>query len=134
MTREVRAELDEDQYEELNEIKQRRGYTWKGLLLETADDVSRRPLPERFEGLTYDEDIRVAPDLDSDGDENDRIGSFKAGWTKAENGEEFGSNTYESLSWHNLGWRLGKLFGESTPELKRELYEWCVKQQEQSSR
>lgn len=134
MSREVRMELNEDQYEMLSEIKERRGYTWKGMLLQAGETVQERPQPERFEGLTYDDekDRRVFPDLDSDSDENDRLGSFKAGWTEAEKGKEYGADTLETLSWHNLGWRLGKLFGDSSPKLKRELYEWSVRQQRES--
>ena len=35
---EVRIEFDDDeQYERLKEIKNKRGYTWKGLMLEGAE-------------------------------------------------------------------------------------------------
>lgn len=79
------------------------------------------------DGLTYEpeQDIRVNPEVDGD-----RLGSFKAGWTKAEDGETFTAETLEQLSWHNLGWRLGTLFGETPTELKAELYDWCVRQQQ----
>lgn len=36
MGKEVRFELNEEQHEELSELKDRRGYTWKGLMLEGA--------------------------------------------------------------------------------------------------
>jgi len=79
-----------------------------------------------YHGLTYDDeqDIRVHPDP-----EDDRLGAFKAGWTEAQKGEEYNADTLEQLSWHNLGWRLGMLFGETSTELKEELYLWCVSQQ-----
>jgi hypothetical protein len=32
----IRIEVEDDQHERLSEIKDRRGYTWKGLLLEGA--------------------------------------------------------------------------------------------------
>ena len=35
----------------------------------------------------------------------------------------------DQLTWENLGWRLGKIFGDASEELQEELYEWCVKQQ-----
>lgn len=130
MSKEIRHELDEDQYERLSDLKDRRGYTWKGLLLEGAEALEDGDFGEnRIDGLTYDpeQDRRVYPDPD-----DDRLGSFKAGWTKAENGERFSSGTLEQLSWHNLGWRLGTLFGPSSAELKRELYTWCVEQQREA--
>jgi len=36
MTKYIRVEVEDDQHEQLSEIKDRRGYTWKGLLLEGA--------------------------------------------------------------------------------------------------
>ena len=36
MTKYIRVEVKDDQHEQLSEIKDRRGYTWKGLLLEGA--------------------------------------------------------------------------------------------------
>jgi hypothetical protein len=37
MTRDVRLEVSEEQHEWLTELKNERGYTWKGLLLEGAE-------------------------------------------------------------------------------------------------
>lgn len=34
MTKSIHIRMEEDQYEELSAFKDRRGYTWKGLLLE----------------------------------------------------------------------------------------------------
>jgi hypothetical protein len=34
MPKSIHIKIDEEQYEELSEFKERRGYTWKGLLLE----------------------------------------------------------------------------------------------------
>jgi len=36
VTKYIRVEVEDDQHEQLSEIKDRRGYTWKGLLLEGA--------------------------------------------------------------------------------------------------
>lgn len=82
-----------------------------------------------YHGLTYDEeqDIRVVPDP-----KDNRLGSFKAGWSEAEKGTEYTEETLQRLSWHNLGWRLGMLFDETPTELKEELYMWCVEQQKET--
>ena len=34
MAKSIHIEVNEEQFEELSEFKDRRGYTWKGLLLE----------------------------------------------------------------------------------------------------
>jgi len=138
MVREIRLELDEDQHEQLSQIKERRGLTWKGLMLNGAEAVEDTNFTrERFEGLNYDpdQDIRVHPNPDVSPEEDDesRLRSFKAGWTKAEKGEEFTSDTLEKLSWHNLGWRLGMLSNGASGELKRDLYLWCVRQQHEAN-
>ncbi len=36
MVKSIRVEVEDDQHERLSKIKDRRGYTWKGLLLEGA--------------------------------------------------------------------------------------------------
>lgn len=73
-----------------------------------------------FRGLRFSEDARViAPD------DNRRLGRFKVGWNKAVEGVEYGE-VLETLTWENLGWRLGELFGEASEESKEALYEWCV--------
>lgn len=131
---EVRHELDDEQHEELSKLKDKLGLTWKGLMLAGAEaladdeDIDIDAGVWRFDGLTYDEDIRVHPDP-----VDDRLGAFKAGWTNAEKGEQFNSSTLESLSWHNLGWRMGMLFGDASGELKREIYMWCVERQQEAA-
>lgn len=80
------------------------------------------------EALTYEDDGRVFPDPD-----DQRLEVFKEGWRKATSGEEYGEKAHNELSWHNLGWRLGKLFGETSGELKDEMYMWCVEQQREDS-
>lgn len=137
---EIRFSVDEEQYAELSKLKAKRGLTWKGLMLTGADQLTDdiaidSPAAQRFPGLTYDadQDRRVFPEP-----ADDRLGAFKGGWTKATNGETFQSSTYETLSWHNLGWRLGRLFDynpdhDTSGHLKRELYMWCVEQQREAA-
>lgn len=77
-----------------------------------------------YHGLTYSEDKRKEdPDLESH-----RLGNFKQGWTRAVEGQEY-DMVLDELKWNNLGWRLGKLFGETSDEMREELFEWCVRQQ-----
>lgn len=57
-----------------------------------------------------------------------RLGAFKRGWSDAVGGEDYGS--LDTLTWQNLGWRLGQLFGETSEELQEELFVWCVAQQD----
>lgn len=38
-----------------------------------------------------------------------------------------------NLTWDNLGYRLGRLFGPTSDELKQELFEWCVAQQKEDT-
>ncbi|MFC6720271.1 endonuclease/exonuclease/phosphatase family protein [Halobacteriaceae archaeon SHR40] len=78
-----------------------------------------------IDGLHYQEDIRTTNPNSS------HQGAFKSGWTKAVNGESMG-DALDSLTWYNLGWRLGMLFGEVTNEQKQALYEWCVRTQSEN--
>jgi hypothetical protein len=81
------------------------------------------------DGLTYEVDERLV-----DPDANYRRGRFKVGWSDAVDGTELGEDVLNQLTWENLGWRLGKLFGETSEDLKEESYEWCVDQQLDNSR
>ncbi|QHS15735.1 hypothetical protein [Halopenitus persicus] len=130
MAREIRFELDDDRYEEMKEIKDAQGRTWAGLFVAGVRELDGSDAgEERLDGLKHDWDAdqRVFPEPG-----NDRVGSFKAGWTKAENGEEFGPRALKGLSWHNLGWRLGMLFDDTPTDLKEDLYRWCVEQQRET--
>ena len=69
---------------------------------------------------------------------SDRQGAFKRGWGAAVKGEEESSRYNDdpeltNLTWDNLGYRLGRLFGPTSPELQQELFEWCVAQQEEDT-
>jgi len=134
MAREIRFELEDAQFKKMKEVKQAQGRTWAGLFVAGVKELEGGPDDsnnDRLDGLKHDweRDQRVFPEPG-----NDRIGSFKAGWTKAENGEEFGPRALQGLSWHNLGWRLGMIFDETPTDIKEDLYKWCVKQQKETHR
>ena len=74
-----------------------------------------------IEGLEYETDRRQ--DI-TDG----RRRNFKQGWTRAVEGQEY-QDVLEELTWNNLGWRLGKMFGETPDDLREEILNWCVEQQ-----
>lgn len=65
---------------------------------------------------------------------SDRQGAFKRGWGAAVKGEEESSRYNDdpeltNLTWDNLGYRLGRLFGDTQGDLQQELFEWRVDQQ-----
>ncbi|WP_439025780.1 hypothetical protein [Haloarchaeobius sp. DT45] len=78
-------------------------------------------------GLLYEVDERriVEPD------DEEALEVFLSGWSKAvpPEGEDYGERAFETLSWPNLGYRLGLLFGPTSRDLKEDLYHWCVKKQ-----
>ena len=82
-----------------------------------------------YKGLTFETDIRRDPAED---DHNHRLGAFKAGWTKATKGRQY-DGVLDKLTWDNLGWRLGKLFGETSEEQIEELFDWCVDQRDDTA-
>lgn len=78
-----------------------------------------------FCGLRFDADVRSTdPDASAH-----RLASFRRGWTKAARGTEYGEAALRKLTWDNLGWRLGKLFGPSSEQTVERMYRLCVKQQ-----
>ncbi|MEP0760132.1 hypothetical protein [Coleofasciculus sp. FACHB-T130] len=62
-----------------------------------------------------------------------RKAEFRKGWKKAIEGEIYNKDILENLTWNNLGYRLGKLFGETSPEQIDEIYDWCVHHQQAQS-
>lgn len=68
---------------------------------------------------------------------SDRQGAFKRGWTAAvkDINSDSKSSKYsegpppEELTWDNLGYRLGSIFGETDDDLRQELFEWCKEKQ-----
>ena len=58
-----------------------------------------------FEQLRFEKDDRNPPD-------ERRLGQFKAGWEDATlRGKVYAENTLQWLTWHNLGYRFGRLLG-----------------------
>lgn len=62
---------------------------------------------------------------------SDRQGAFKRGWTAdVKDRNNGGSSKYserpppEELTWDNLGYRLGSIFGETDNDLRQDLFEW----------
>jgi hypothetical protein len=75
--------------------------------------------------LYFARDVRVAdPDQSAH-----RLARFRDGWRNAVSGQSYTERTLSELTWENLGYRLGKLFGETSPLLIDLMYEWCVHQQ-----
>lgn len=56
-----------------------------------------------------------------------RHANFKQGWTRAVEGKEY-EGVLSELTWNNLGWRLGKIFGDTPDEMRDEMFDWCMKQ------
>ncbi|WP_439025459.1 hypothetical protein [Haloarchaeobius sp. DT45] len=71
--------------------------------------------------LMYEEDKRKP--LDSS-----RERTFHRGWEDALEDGPYGEGTFESLSWQNLGNRLGCLFGDVPDEMRDELMFWAERQ------
>ena len=55
---------------------------------------------------------------------------FRRGWKAALGPEPYKTETLRKLKWNNLGYRLGRLFGETSEEMVGLMYDWCVRQQE----
>ncbi len=79
--------------------------------------VSPERIEETFARMRYDGDDRRAPG------ERWR-GEFRAGWEDVINrGQVYNEFILRRLTWHNLGYRFGQEYGESTPEYINETYE-----------
>jgi hypothetical protein len=75
--------------------------------------------------LAFERDAR-----DANPDQNaHRLARFRDGWRNALSSQSYTERTLAELTWENLGYRLGKLFGETSPLLIDLMYEWCVHQQ-----
>ena len=75
-----------------------------------------------MDGLTYVKDIRHKDPGAL------RRREFMKGWKAAVKGSEYTEETLKVLTWNNLGYRLGRLFGETSPEQMEQMYEWCKNQ------
>jgi len=71
--------------------------------------------------FVFEIDERKPPD-------NYRRARFLDGWQNAVSGDNYEEQTLRTLTWENLGFRLGKLFGKTAPNFIDEMYEWCVRQ------
>jgi hypothetical protein len=78
----------------------------------TPDDIQRV-----IATLQYERDERRRPD-------ERRRGQFFAGWLDATTrGKLYSSQTLKRLTWHNLGYRLGKRFGDQPSDRIGEAFE-----------
>src|SRR4029077_218714 len=69
-----------------------------------------------FEQLRFEKDDRNPPD-------ERRQGQFKAGWEDATvRGKGYAENTLQYLTWHNLGYRFGRLLGHRSRTEIEETY------------
>lgn len=78
------------------------------------------------DGLSYDVDGREELT-------KGQKAAFKEGWRRAVGGGRHPGDVDE-LTWESLGWRLGSLFGETSAELKDDMFEWCLAQQDDPGR
>jgi hypothetical protein len=86
------------------------------------------PTYDIHKGLLYSGDDRRDPEPD-----DEALEVFKRGWQSGmyDDDEDFGERAFQTLSWKNLGYRFGLLFGKTSEELQEELYYWCVEQMRQ---
>jgi hypothetical protein len=77
----------------------------------------------------FETDIRH----DDPNESGHRHREFRKGWTRAVAGECYGEETLLRLTWNNLGYRLGAIFGPTTDDQIDDLYGWYVRQQRQSA-
>lgn len=73
-----------------------------------SSNVDCERLLSEFE---YDKDVRRAPD-------NLRNGQFRAGWKRNTLSDE----KLKQLTWHNLGYRVGRLLGHKSEDEMNEVY------------
>jgi len=78
------------------------------------------------EWVSYETDNRAVPDP-----KDAYFDTFKQGWAEAEQGIKYSEECLAQLSWRNLGWRFGRLFGDTPDELKHNLYKWSIDRIEQ---
>ena len=69
-------------------------------------------------------DIRVKDVRDDPG----HHGAFMRGWNAAIRGGQYKEDSLNIITWQNMGFRLGQLFGDTPPDLVEELFQWCARQ------
>ena len=63
-------------------------------------------------------------------DTGHREAQFRLGWSEAlAPDREYLPDTLAQLTWRNLGFRLGKLYGRTSDEMIGVQYDWAVRQQ-----
>jgi len=71
--------------------------------------------------MAYEDDQRKP--LDSD-----RERTFHRGWNDALDSGAYSEGVFNTLSWQNLGNRLGCIFGDVPTEMREELMFWAERQ------
>jgi len=62
-------------------------------------------------------------------DTGHREAQFRLGWSEALTDRTYTLETLAQLTWRNLGYRLGKLYGKTSDEMIGVQYDWSVRQQ-----
>ena len=79
--------------------------------------MTPQKIQEAFAQLKYRRDVRCSPN-------ERRRGQFRTGWEDAaKRGESYTVDTLKRLSWRNLGYRLGRQFGDETTERVDEVFD-----------
>ena len=63
-----------------------------------------------------------------------REAEFRKGWKEALDPQSYKPDTLRKLTWRNLGYRLGRLYGATSDELIGLLYDGSVRQQQAAKR
>ncbi len=72
--------------------------------------MSPDSIEQTFARMDYDGDDRREPD-------ERRRGQFRAGWEdRTKRRKDYAKSTLKRLTWHNLGYRFGKQYGDQTSE------------------
>jgi hypothetical protein len=64
---------------------------------------------------------------DQHGLENYRRARFFAGWYHGANGEVYAESALHKMTWTNLGYRLGAIFGNAEDGEIDEVFQWCLR-------
>ena len=75
----------------------------------------------------YQRDVRSPPD-------EYRWRSFWSGWNRSVAGREYEPETSNELTWDNLGYRLARIFDETSDDLAKEMFDWCAKHYQEQGR
>jgi len=70
----------------------------------------------------YATDIRHIVRSGTDEDARNRLRAFRAGWTQAVNGRRYTAETLNTVTWTNLGWRIGHALGPTKQDIREQLF------------